>query len=129
MNFEIFTAFVQDQTSPIIFSGMMLSALNTNNWEYFELEDGTVWHFRKDKLKLLIGPKYQIPQKQSKKYLVFVDNLFPNGYSFFGVYRRDLETASHHFYQKEDGNLLRFLKTSITAVYGDTVQSILENRE
>ncbi len=50
-------------------------------------------------------------------------------FEFTGKYRRDLETANWHYYETECGKVYHFRKTHIIAVFGDSVEDIIKNRE
>jgi hypothetical protein len=41
--------------APFSFVGRYRRDLETNNWHYYEKEDGTICHFRKDKLVAVFG--------------------------------------------------------------------------
>lgn len=52
-----------------------------------------------------------------------------NNVTFFGKYRRDLETTNWHYYEKEDGKVIHFRKEHIVYVNGGTVQEIMDNKK
>lgn len=128
MNFETITVYLKGNRLPIIFTGRPVHKLWTNTWEYYEMKDGIVRHFRKDKIVLLIGFKEEHKPDNCIRYRIHLEG-DTSSLNFLGVYRRDLETELHHFYQANDGSLFRFLKTTMMAVAGDTIESILNNRE
>ena len=52
-----------------------------------------------------------------------------NSVTFFGKYRRDLETSNWHYYEKSDGEVIHFRKEHIVYVNGGTVQEIMDNKK
>jgi len=48
---------------------------------------------------------------------------------FVGKYRRDLETGNWHYYEMKNGEICHFRKEHMIAVFGDTAESVKDNRK
>ncbi len=67
------------------------------------------------------------PKKGYQRYKILLKNRF-FAIRFKGRYRRDLEANNWHYYEDDKGLIWHFRKENIQGVYGDTPESVLENK-